>query len=695
MDCGICFNKFNQSKNRPHVIHPCSHTFCLKCINKLKVCPTCRSEIKDTKPNWALLQMITNDSNNQLDKLRSEVSEKLDAKLKENKNKMNRLKDSINKKYSELYKQLQTNQKLLLDQVAANEQELNKKLNEIKSKEIIDDKNLREMFQKIQNLTFDCSFKPNVNNQNTNFIGEIIMNNNNNNNLKSEYNQILELNEAKESQHYKVICKMLLKAMTNLLGDDNNGTKVASNICNELIETIQPNNYPAHILMTRVYIKLEKYEKALDYLDKAFFIFNNSYSDPYAMINENDDSTAYCLKGKCLFSLKKYDDALNCYNNSIKLGSAEAHCEKAICLMEMNLFEQAVEFLDICIRLDSKLIDFYNNLKFDALFKLKRLNELLECCEKAIEVNPRNETAFNYKGCVLSELKKYDEAIDCFNVSISLDSNSAKFYGNKGATLYFIKKFDESLECLNKAIELGGYDYLVFAYKGAVLYEFKKYDQAIEFSNKSIMLEPNFKLSFHTKALSLVSMKRHEEAIESFNKIIEIDPEDCCNYGQKANSLFCLKKYFASIECAEKSIEINPNGSCGYFIKAEALFDLKMFTKSLEVSNKAIKIDPNHINAYELKADCHFTLKNFNEAIFNYDKVIQLNENNGVTIKDIKHSYLMKGLALKRQNLFKQAIECLEKLIQIDSSLNLNSIENVNVIQVINECKFQLSKIQD
>lgn len=60
MNCDICENKFDESSYKPYVLYPCSHTFCINCLNVWteKTCPNCRLVIQDKNPNWMLMKLI-------------------------------------------------------------------------------------------------------------------------------------------------------------------------------------------------------------------------------------------------------------------------------------------------------------------------------------------------------------------------------------------------------------------------------------------------------------------------------------------------------------------------------------------------------------------------------------------------------------------------------------------------------------
>lgn len=52
--------KFDHTEHKPLVIIPCTHTYCLTCLNRLtrKKCPKCDILIQKTNPNWSLINLI-------------------------------------------------------------------------------------------------------------------------------------------------------------------------------------------------------------------------------------------------------------------------------------------------------------------------------------------------------------------------------------------------------------------------------------------------------------------------------------------------------------------------------------------------------------------------------------------------------------------------------------------------------------
>ena len=63
MNCKICLEYFDLKDCRPITILMCCHTFCIKCLNNLKItdkylCPTCNQVIIEEKENYSIIEFL-------------------------------------------------------------------------------------------------------------------------------------------------------------------------------------------------------------------------------------------------------------------------------------------------------------------------------------------------------------------------------------------------------------------------------------------------------------------------------------------------------------------------------------------------------------------------------------------------------------------------------------------------------------
>jgi len=94
------------------------------------------------------------------------------------------------------------------------------------------------------------------------------------------------------------------------------------------------------------------------------------------------------------------------------------------------------------------------NSKAMGLLLENKLEEALECYNKALEIDPNDLFTLVGKGRVLNELKKYEEAIKCYDKLIELQPEKASPWVFKGDTLLESGMTEEALECFDRALEI-------------------------------------------------------------------------------------------------------------------------------------------------------------------------------------------------------------------------------------------------
>lgn len=82
-----------------------------------------------------------------------------------------------------------------------------------------------------------------------------------------------------------------------------------------------------------------------------------------------------------------------------------------------------------------------------ALIGLQQLPDAITWFDKALLINPRNATAYNYKGATLYRLEEYDSALRAFNASLDIDLQNPITLYNRA--MVYTKLNDQSKACLD------------------------------------------------------------------------------------------------------------------------------------------------------------------------------------------------------------------------------------------------------
>jgi tetratricopeptide (TPR) repeat protein len=81
------------------------------------------------------------------------------------------------------------------------------------------------------------------------------------------------------------------------------------------------------------------------------------------------------------------------------------------------------------------------------------LDEAIECFDKAIGINPKNDYAWGDRGLILDKQGKTEEALASFSKAIEINPKNAITWHNKGLSLIRSNRLKEAIECFDKAIE--------------------------------------------------------------------------------------------------------------------------------------------------------------------------------------------------------------------------------------------------
>jgi tetratricopeptide (TPR) repeat protein len=273
----------------------------------------------------------------------------------------------------------------------------------------------------------------------------------------------------------------------------------------------------------------------------AGFTVNEPQSGSVASANQSDLAEEWNKKGDALDMQGKYDEAIEDYDEAIRLdpNSASAWCGKGTALANLGKYDEAIKALDEAIRLDPNFAGAWAN-KGGALRSQGNYQEALIACNEAIRLDPKLEAAWNNKGSALNDKGDYDKAIAAFDEAIRLDPNLAVAWNGKSNVLFNQGKLDEAIAALDEAIRLDPKNAKTWSNKGAVLYSQGNYEEAIKAYNEAIRLDPKFALAWNNKGWALYNQGYYDESILALDEAIRLDPNLASAWNGKGNALKAL-----------------------------------------------------------------------------------------------------------------------------------------------------------
>ena len=216
-----------------------------------------------------------------------------------------------------------------------------------------------------------------------------------------------------------------------------------------------------------------------------------------SIINNNEDDVhwAYNLWGIILAEQRKFDLAIEKFDNAIKEAAKagedypQAYLNWGNALQEMGKYDEAFDMYKKSIQIDDNLVYGYFSLGF-VRHNQKSYLEAIEWYDQAIKVNKYYAPAYTNSGFAFTEIKKYDEAIKKFERAIDIDPNDCRIYIGYGNLFYNQKKFLKAIEFYDKGIEKDSKNALAFELRGAAYSKITQYERAISDFNKSLEINP-------------------------------------------------------------------------------------------------------------------------------------------------------------------------------------------------------------
>ena len=311
---------------------------------------------------------------------------------------------------------------------------------------------------------------------------------------------------------------------------------------NNYLKSIEINNKDKIIYynLGLAYLEISDFEKSLNYLNKSFELDNTFYQ-------------ALIKSGEVLLKSKEYDKSIEIFdkilNNEKEKNNELALLRKGDALFMKNNFKEALELYENVLKL--------NENNEEALIgagicerKLFKLDEAINYYDRVLKINNNNENVLYNKAIALSLKGNNQDSNDLLTKAKSIKDSEDILYAfelnnlNDKNYSKVNEEFDNYIK-ENKQITNPG----LYNIKAQSLLHEEKYDEAFKYIEQALELNPNYTYAINTKANILDKTGKKDEALLLYQKAAE---------GEQDNIIFLLNYSLSLLENKnkEKSKEI-------------------------------------------------------------------------------------------------------------------------------------------
>jgi len=289
----------------------------------------------------------------------------------------------------------------------------------------------------------------------------------------------------------------------------------------------------------------------------------------------------------------------------------------------------------------------HNNLGV-LLINQGRIEEGMEHCDKASQLNPNNFEALGNLGYAFAAQGRFDEAIKCYRKAIQINPNSFDALNNMGIALAAKGQWDEAIKCYRKAIQINPDSYGSLNNMGRALAANGRFDEAIENFHHALRIKPDFFEALDNLGLALAANGRFDDAIENFHQAIQVNSNHPETYFHLGMTLCQAGRTREAVVQYREALRLNPNlaealNNLACVLAVSPDDELRNGTEAVRLAERACKLthygDPLFVGTL---AAAYAESGRFPEAVITVEKAEQLATAAGLTAVAAKNRQLLE-----------------------------------------------------
>lgn len=422
-------------------------------------------------------------------------------------------------------------------------------------------------------------------------------------------------------------------------------------------------------------------------------------------IAQEQNAKYWYEKGQKLDANQSYEDAVQAYENAIKLDpqNSELFDRKALSLFFLHRNQEATESWKKALQLYNDTLQknpknitawigkgraFTMLALADTSGRRESYRESeLNAYEQGLQIAPQNSTMLYFKGSALYELKRYDEAIIACDQALKIGfdpsqpwmadgvshlkglAEAALGKKNESAQSYqeALKGSDEAIRKANSSQNLSE----AWAQKGMMLEEQGNYNESVKAFDNATNANPKNEMAWKFKGFMLANwMGRYQEGLAALDRALEIRPAADV-WEAKARVFNELGRYQDAIAASDEALKLNQNLTGAWREKGRALSGLGRYQDAIDAYARDQNIDDE-----ALWAGRGFALSNLNrsgEAIAAFNKSLNISETALHDDNKSAYSWFWKGEALRGLGRYRMALEAYNRSLEAGKDYTISS----------------------
>ncbi len=420
----------------------------------------------------------------------------------------------------------------------------------------------------------------------------------------------------------------------------------------------EPENYELWFYLGNAYFENRNYSEAINAYERVLSLnpaFQSAYislASTYARIGKKRKAKRIIFEG-----LKKFDNDEFLYLSSIVLA-------------ECGYFKDAEKIIKGLIGKNRD--DAYLVVLGNIYLGMEKYEEALKAYQEAIEINEKNEEAWNNLGFLYFSLGNYVKARECYERATSINQGYREAWYNLGYLEHTLGNLSNAVFYYWKALQIDARDEVTWNNLGNALYNLGKYMESIPYFMKSVSINSEYEIGWNNIGNALDKMGMHRQSIPFHERALKINPKFDYAWHAKGHALSSLGHYEEALDSLERAIELNSEYADTWYWRGYTLYKLERYEEAIESLKMAVKIE-NHIKAFELLGDIYSYLGYNAESLKYYEEALKYGNS-----EEKARIYIKMGK-------YKETLEIVDNLTRANILYKLGKYEEILKIEESSE----------
>jgi len=359
-------------------------------------------------------------------------------------------------------------------------------------------------------------------------------------------------------------------------------------------------------------------------------------------------SDEFFAVGNNFFKAHQYKNALNAYNNSIKMrpDNAAAYLMRGAAYQNNGENDEAIADYSKAIELNQgEYLAYYRRAD---IYKQLQKADLAQADQDefnkrfAAVAKPLDAREFYDRAIYFEDRAFFDDAIELYTQSIKLDpqlnkdSASLSAYEKRGDLYLLQDKHKESLEDFSLAADVQPNRLELYNKRGDILNEYFSnindvYDGGFRYYSTVITRAADLKEkpevlshAYQNRGAIYKDKGEYEKAIADLNKAIELAPKKPTPYYFRGDAYLELNDWKNAEADLTRTLEFVPQSADVLNERAIVYINTTEWDKALADLDQAIKLDAKNAFAYNNRGVVFRNTEDWKNAIVNYTRAIEL-----------------------------------------------------------------------